>query len=117
MLRRSCRVRRTISEGYTSIFEAQDLKFSKKFESGHKMKFTRLLIISCLLLVGCEHKAKYNEFVRSITFSNLATFSYGGIVFEGLKLEADDQELLTKTSKKLCNYGDDESQFCANRGS
>lgn len=65
------------------------------------MKVVLPLISLLILLTGCQTKEKHKEFVKTITFSNLETFNYAGIVFEGLELEGDDEKQLTGTSKRV----------------
>ncbi|MEO0509616.1 MAG: DUF4136 domain-containing protein [Verrucomicrobiota bacterium] len=80
---------------------AQDLNFSQLYVLVSSMKNTYVLLIMVIFLAGCATGGKNPEFVKSITFSNLHTFSYEDTLVSGKDIREGDKGLLEQFSENV----------------
>ncbi|HKK17925.1 MAG TPA: hypothetical protein VJ952_04515 [Opitutales bacterium] len=65
------------------------------------MKKVPFILLLPILLVGCVSSTQHSEFVKTITFSSLQTFSYQHTLITGMDFRESEEQLLEDLSEEV----------------
>jgi len=97
-LMRSCRVSRMPIEQFFSGSGTR-IEFPRFFPKAYLMKSAPILLILSFFFAGCVSHSPYSEFVNTITFSSLQSFSYKHTLVSGMDFRESEEQLLENLSE------------------